>query len=526
MSFPGALAGRKERRGVSVFNALDYGATRLGAVNDSAAIELAIIAAVGRGKVYLPEGDYLLTDDLDILDGVELVGAGMGRTVLIVSGNFNGIQGVTKNHIMIRDLTIDCSDQTGGSGIELRQCTDFWVQNVEVLNAFGNGISLGGSGTSDPNQLRGSITDCLIKTPGNHGVSLANGTWWTTVTDNKIFDAVESGVNVSSAHYCTVNGNIAYNTAFSPTPGYAGVRLTNSAEHNAITGNTVYGFERGVFVASTASAGNAVTGNTINHINMQGILVEVSDTAVSGNIIMDCWESGTGAAVEISIAERVTVGVNTITDTRTPKRHTFGVRESNGANNNVIARQSVSGYLNAPYQIIGAGSQGPTGLVDIDGSVPAGNTINTTNVATAFATAVYSIPANTLRVGSVLHFRAAGVYGTAGAGPTLRMRLLGEAVALGDSSAQTCTASLTNRGWELNTRAIVTAIGASGTIECQGVARMNNSTNGAHFWDLETTTAPTFDTTADIDLTLVAIWGTSDLANTITLRQWTVEVLN
>ena len=159
----------------------------------------------------------------------------------------------------------------------------------------------------------------------------------------------------------------------------------------------------------------------------------------------------------------------------------------------------------------------------------AGSALHTSTTETSLSAAI-NIPANVLEAGSVLRCTARGVYGTDAIAPTLQMRVRWGGVAgtvLGDTGAVTAVAALVNRGWEVEFLIRVVSIGATGTMECQGMCTLNTSgTLGTnqHF-DMENTAVVTVDTTVINDLCITADWGTSDADNTIICRQWLVERL-
>lgn len=156
-------------------------------------------------------------------------------------------------------------------------------------------------------------------------------------------------------------------------------------------------------------------------------------------------------------------------------------------------------------------------------TVPAGNTVNNSTAETAFASS-FTFPANTLKVGNSIHLKLWGVYGTTAVAPTIRGKIkLGSTIML-DTTAITCVINLTNQGWSAEADFIVTAIGASGTIEAQGYAEFATALTTSLSVNVPNTAAITIDTTASQALTVTVQWGTADTANTITLREMLVTV--
>lgn len=199
---------------------------------------------------------------------------------------------------------------------------------------------------------------------------------------------------------------------------------------------------------------------------------------------------------------------------------------------NLVFAGPTSGAAASPTfrALVVADLPGTVALVPFqDGTVPGGNTVANTVTRTAFASS-FSIAANTLTVGTVIRVRARGTYGTAIAAPTLAMRLLYGATALLASGTITMTAGLNTAtsGWLLEGDFIVTAIGGGGTIESQGSALFGNvagNAKGGDIWMLTNTAAVAAATNATKSITIDVQWGTAAAANTITMREMTVDVI-
>lgn len=179
------------------------------------------------------------------------------------------------------------------------------------------------------------------------------------------------------------------------------------------------------------------------------------------------------------------------------------------------------------------GPMGPSGtngtgvLVYQDGTVPGGNTIANTTADTAFASS-YTIPANSLAVGNVIKVKLFGVYSTALVAPTLTLKFkVGATTVLASSAINTLVGSSTNLGWTAEATFIVTALGASGTFECQGLSEFStNSIAAAGLLENLTNTAVigSIATTGMLTVAASGTWGTASASNSITLRQMVVEV--
>jgi hypothetical protein len=152
------------------------------------------------------------------------------------------------------------------------------------------------------------------------------------------------------------------------------------------------------------------------------------------------------------------------------------------------------------------------------------NTVTeTTLISTLIGTATFD--ANLLKIGRTVRVTAWGLLGTTGT-PTLRIRTKIGSVTNGDTGAVTM-ASVTARVWKLELEIACRAIGASGTIQSTGrfFYMPAATTTAPNFWELGAG-SNTLDTTATALINITAEWSAADAANTISLTNMTLEVLN
>lgn len=108
-----------------VYNVKDptYGAQGDGATNDVTSIQAAIDAALaaGGGVVFFPDGNYYIEEDLVLKDGVSLLGAGAG--VSVISTNHATENGLTLNATtsfwsFVSDLRITAAASNSGNAVK------------------------------------------------------------------------------------------------------------------------------------------------------------------------------------------------------------------------------------------------------------------------------------------------------------------------------------------------------------------------------------------------------------------------
>lgn len=140
-----------------------------------------------------------------------------------------------------------------------------------------------------------------------------------------------------------------------------------------------------------------------------------------------------------------------------------------------------------------------------------------------------------LRAGSKVEFEAEGEFSTTGT-PTLSLAFLYGASAGGAGGVTLAQSSVITTGsaaaawpWHLRARGLVTAVGASGTIVMQGELILGTSLIAVTVVPVPITQAlrtVTIDTTTNKLLGVGAAWGTSNVANSIKVNNFSALLLN
>lgn len=141
-----------------------------------------------------------------------------------------------------------------------------------------------------------------------------------------------------------------------------------------------------------------------------------------------------------------------------------------------------------------------------------------------------TIGANQLEIGSTIVVAASGTFSTTGT-PTLQIGLYyggvaGTALAL--SVATTTASGAANLPWRLEYTGVVTADGASGTIEGGGFLMFGTTVSAYTLLPIPGTAqaAVTIDTTNAKALTIGAVYSASSASNTVTVRHYAPQILN
>ena len=137
----------------------------------------------------------------------------------------------------------------------------------------------------------------------------------------------------------------------------------------------------------------------------------------------------------------------------------------------------------------------------------------------------YTIPANNCIPGRLYRITARGLYGTQGVtAPALTVRVKAGSTALLNTSIAP-TASMANRQWSLMADVICQTTGVTGTVEAAGTFTRSTGAAAAAIVEMTNTSPVTLDTTVAQTLQISVQWGTAAAANTITVRQLTIEAM-
>ncbi|MBE7189984.1 glycosyl hydrolase family 28-related protein, partial [Jatrophihabitans endophyticus] len=389
-----------------VFDVSDFGATGDDDTVDSAAINAAIQAChdAGGGTVYIPKGVYLVTGDhtnpsvgaIELLSNVNLVGAGMGQTVLKLVDDFNdringivrttlGQPGETVENVGLSDLTIDGNraHNTGhqaafisgakddGSG---RIQKDITINRVEAMNCTAYGF--------DPHEI---TTNIVIENSVAHGNGLdgfvADYLVDSNFHDNVAYDNDRHGFNVQNQ---TTNFVLANNVAYGNGVGAAGgsgVTVQRGDvlpdgetsippdSHVTIIGGEYYDNSRSGILIKLADT-VTVDGADVHDNAREGIRVEGAPNTVSENskIHDNSTEApGTYDAVNIRVRDDV------------PFNQTVYSTNTSVHDNDIYATTSASRYgirEEVTNATLPDGSSSGTTLTDDAGTTASDNTIS------------------------------------------------------------------------------------------------------------------------------------------------------
>ncbi|MFA9455181.1 RICIN domain-containing protein [Halalkalibacter sp. AB-rgal2] len=338
-----------------VVNARDFGMTPGVETSQTEALHAAMSYFYDRGvegTVYIPAGTYAVDEAVRFHQGVNLIGDGIGETVLKKTGTRNNY--VVGNPIMrsgnhlnvtVSHLTIDGDrgnranqglGQIGGMNIDA-DVSHLTIENVEVRDVT-IGLLL--------RRLKNStISDSIIDQSSGHGIAFGSESHAVgdvhsnLITRNKITNSIGgSGINLSRATYTTVTYNQVINDV-QQGDSYGGIRIPNNGAYNTVEHNVIENYPRGIFVLSGAHH-NTIASNTVINSRIHGVLIQSDHNILSDNVIQQLDPS-----LNIESIIRLAPGSqNQISDNKIETFSSFsnpGIRLTGSSNQNTISGNQV-----------------------------------------------------------------------------------------------------------------------------------------------------------------------------------------
>ena len=260
------------------------------------------------GTVLVPAGVYTISEKIRLRSHVELRGAGIDRTILVLADGAmdhlisNADLNAGNTDITIRDLQLrgnrlgqrrwgyDGRLPRGGGevwsfGVRLVNVTDSLVENVEASDFTKDGFYLGYNGYRGVYRTR--LSNCRARNNGRNGISLTHGS----------YNVIEN---------CLVEGNNRIKQV-------GGIQLEPDegleVSHNLVRGNRVSGNHAGINLQTlppswegiTTLVGNAVCGNTGERNGSYGVW----DNFGQGNVLVNNTVTGSDQSLKTARTSRV-----------------------------------------------------------------------------------------------------------------------------------------------------------------------------------------------------------------------------
>ncbi len=384
-----------------VYNVLDYGADPTGVVECRQAFidALLLCDAAGGGTVYVPGGTYLVDTDayadvISIFDNTELHMAADAviQQAALGTGDdgFWILQVDTQANVIIRGGKL-LGQRTGpsagetGHGIRIRGSTNVLIDDVEIVDCWGDGIYVGEAANLGVTIRNSVITNCRrngisvtwcegVLIDGNK-ISNINGTapqagidiepnenqavTDARIVNNHIFDCASDGILLMSLgaawliehvliqgnvvddagialwgtglKYCAVSGNAIQNAAFAI--------YVDDADRLSFIGNSIHAPGYGFYVAAslqTQISGNTIVSSTNHGMYLTGADIEACN--ICDNVLLGCGSDGSKAAIYLNDADNCQITDNMI---RALGVSAKGIWIGTGADNNIVRNNDI-----------------------------------------------------------------------------------------------------------------------------------------------------------------------------------------
>lgn len=312
----------------SINNVKEFGAVGNGAADDTAAIQAAVNAAyaAGGGVVFVPKGTYAITTAIKLNSNVHLKGEGFASKIVssasgaVLASRDDAIDANTPySNIVVSDLYVQA--EWGGptparitSTILLEFCNDSVVENVFVnkgsdacirISGYRKGITSFTPNFTNPDfgfAKRNMVRNCTVQegylgielvggaqcdilnntivTCYQHGIRLAGGGWFCSVSGNKVMTCEHSAWYGQACQNVVVSNNYLKSERVVLATG---VSIGTEYRNIVFDGNTIVGIVTDVILPDGTLKDNIVVSNNVIEGNCQ--FEYAQDLTVVGNTI-------------------------------------------------------------------------------------------------------------------------------------------------------------------------------------------------------------------------------------------------
>jgi hypothetical protein len=218
-----------------VYDVASYGATGDGSTDDTAAIQSAIDTGIsnGGGTVYLPNGTYVISDELVVGDGISIEGDGRDATAIETdqSGSGASFPGAMIAGTDVSDFHLEGLSMVGpgvnasyGAMLYLDRNNADNVPNVSVEDVFGEGFAAGNAFAINT-PIMCNFRNLRVQKVSGTGIAMFNGGTSVNMDNCYTLTCTEAGFFLQTITYSTLRGCAAEGCGV----GYDFDRLRNSA---------------------------------------------------------------------------------------------------------------------------------------------------------------------------------------------------------------------------------------------------------------------------------------------------------
>lgn len=257
--------------------------------NDATILKAAITTVSNNGgTLFLLSGEYLLNENINTYalglngsDGFAIIGEGRGRTIikssvdfaagvsLLVFGDWPNAPYPQYKNILLRDFTIDCSNQVSAnsSGIVFNvNVVDSIIERIEFIAGTLYCLDI-----SDCTRI--TVRDCILNPSTKQGLFLFHDVVGygedAHLIDNVVFNGGSRGINLIGSECNTIKNCRFINQT---DRAYYAIPTTNyEAKYNTVKSNKFYGLAGASSIIETSGDYTTIRNNYIFPSNQYGI---------------------------------------------------------------------------------------------------------------------------------------------------------------------------------------------------------------------------------------------------------------
>jgi parallel beta-helix repeat protein len=257
----------------SAAGTITYGGSASAGGADGTSFHDVMEAAINNGsggRVHLRNGDYALTDTIDVgQSSTWISGEGNDTVITQATADKHGISFTTKNTCRLSSLQLYGTGADTGCGVyATTSCANLMVDHVKCDNWGYHGIHVISS-----NYITLWNNWCLL--------NLRNGCLLDTVDNGKIVNNIfttntRHGLELDDSSYNLIQGNHITNNDSGDAATYDGIRIAHSgdsSDYNLITGNRISDNDEYEVAITTASCtGNMIVNNMFYGTDRENVI--------------------------------------------------------------------------------------------------------------------------------------------------------------------------------------------------------------------------------------------------------------
>ncbi|VAW16621.1 hypothetical protein MNBD_ALPHA12-237 [hydrothermal vent metagenome] len=276
-------------KNTGMLDAAEFGMVADSASDQSENFQRLVDYAATSGKALILGGGTFRVGNIALTSNLTISGL-RGATLLKGYGGQPVLSANRIKNLKITDILIDGADIGANNLLEIKQCRNFSLEALELINSAGNGIGA--------TQCQGMIRNCTISNINQSAIHLQNSASMI-VSQNRISNCANGGIRVWRSEN-----------------GYDGTIVTNNriSGIGSLSGNGQNGNGINIFKADNVIVAN----NVIDNCNFSAIRANsTNNTIIKANQCSDCREVAifsefafTGSMIAGNIIDKAAAGIS------------------------------------------------------------------------------------------------------------------------------------------------------------------------------------------------------------------------